>query len=189
MSLLIHGHQCKAVSPAVSARGRWSRHLLFPAWVGRPAAIFTAGEAAGISCPAHCVCPYRCPRAKDSWFQSPQGRGKHRHRKSLCGCKALQSHSSIPLALPSLPSQPQGAAALQFNIDFSGRLGLKPGHGCSLRWISPLNDAVIKPAVDHAEPAFPGCDAHPGSQATQLMAAGDTEPRLHPTRDAAGRGP
>lgn len=54
-SLLQHGHQRKAVSPAVSARGRWPRYLL-------PPAIFTAG----ISCTAHCVCPYSCPQAKDS---------------------------------------------------------------------------------------------------------------------------
>lgn len=123
------------------------------------------------------------------WLQSPQGRGKRRRGKSLCGRKASQWHSSIPLALPSLPSQLQGAATLQFNIDFYGGLGLKPGCGCSLRWMFPLNDAVIKPSVDHAEPAFLGCDAHPGSQATQLMAAGDTDPRPHPTRGAAGRGP
>lgn len=100
------------------------------------------------------------------WLQSPQGQGKCRCGKSFCECKSSQSHSSIPLELPSLPSQLQGAAALRFNLNFSGGFGLKPGHGWSLRWMFPLNDTVIKLSVVHTKLAFLGCVAHPGTQAT-----------------------
>lgn len=77
---------------------------------------------------------------------------------------AEQHHS----AFPSLPSQLQCADAFHFNADFFRRAWSQ-----AQLLVLPLNDAVIKLAVDHAEPAVPGCDTHPSSQ---LMTVG-TPPR------------